>query len=126
VGLPVSGVLNERAEEDDGVLWLEGGVQPDPWLLRCAMEDAVVTDVRPDASERGNALDAAWTSVLDIGKGSARFRERERMRVQMGRYGHQDMMGWDDVELTEFFRLYRDLADLMGKESTLHQATEDG
>jgi hypothetical protein len=119
------GILNERAEDVEGVLWLEGGVQPDPWLYRCALEDALVTDVRPDASEYGNALDAAWTSILDVGTGSSRSRERERMRVQFGRYGHQNIMGWDDVDLLEFFRLYRDLADLMSKESAIQQATED-
>jgi hypothetical protein len=119
------GTQDEKGKDSVGYLWLEDGVVPDPWLLRCALEDYVVTDVRPDASDRGTVLDACWTTLVDVGTAQERMRERERMRVQFGRYGHQDMMGWDDVELPEFFRLYRDLADLMKGENGIQSVQEN-
>jgi hypothetical protein len=35
------------------------------------------------------------------------------------------MRGWDDVELPEFFRLYRDLAELMKGENGVQSVQEN-
>ena len=119
------GTTDELGQDATGALSLEAGVVPDPWLLRCALDDYVVTDTRPDASIHGTVVDAVWTNVVDVGTGHERARERERMRVQFGRYGHQDIRGWDDVDLVEFFRLYRDLVDLLKGENGVQSAVEN-
>jgi hypothetical protein len=117
-------VIGATTTSTTGSLWLVGGERPDPWLFRCAIDDVITCDTRPEASPNGTMLDACWTSVVNYGTGFDRMRERERMRVQMGRYGHQNMMGWDDVSLAEFLRLYRDLCEIVSKENPIQSAGE--
>jgi hypothetical protein len=126
VALPIAGMIGDSDDgaTTSGATWLIGGETPDPYLFRCAVDDMVVCDTRPDASPRGTFLDACWTAVARFQTGFERMRQRERMRVQMGRYGHQNMLGWDEVPLPEFFRLYRDLTELVTKENPIQSATE--
>jgi hypothetical protein len=102
----------------------QGGATPDPTDERCWLNDFVITDDRPDASDDGSLLDVAWTLWIDRKVGAELVKTRDAQIVQLGRYGHQDMSRWDGVDLQEFSRRYGALVDLLNQESALQRASE--
>jgi hypothetical protein len=100
------------------------GIVPDPWQRRCLIDEYVVADTRPDADDEGSPADVMWCAHFD-GPSPAELRKVRTMQmVQMGRYGHQSMVGWDEMELREFLEHYQALVELMREEGALGNALE--
>lgn len=66
----------------------------------------------------------AWTLWIDRKAGAELVKTRDAQIAQLGRYGHQDMSAWDDVDLLEFSRRYNALVELLNQESALQRASE--
>lgn len=72
----------------------------------------------------GTVVDAYWHHLIEI---DVAEREKSRYRIKMflARYGRQNVLQWDDVEVAEIRRYAEELSNLLTEENESSRVNEE-
>ena len=72
----------------------------------------------------GTVVDAYWHHLVEIDV-AEREKSRYRVKVFLARYGRQNMLQWDDVEVAEIRRYADELAEMLTEENESTRVSEE-